>query len=90
MIFLRTSNKILSEFSRFGFSHRKVFRANHYFKMPKKTSTTAKKSPVKDSKDAKGGKWRNARKSIVAVKTAAIGALERRKSIAAEMLEDPT
>lgn len=90
MIFLRTSNKILSEFSRIGFSHRKVFRANHYFKMPKKTSTTAKKSPVKDSKDGKGGKWRQARKSIVAVKTAAIGALERRKSIAAEMLEDPT
>lgn len=60
--------------------------------MPKKNSATAKKSPVKDSKGTKdtSGKWRQARKSIVQVKTAAIGALERRKSTAAEMLEDPT
>ena len=60
--------------------------------MPKKTSTAAKKSPAKDSKGTKdaNGKWRQARKSIIAVKTAAVGALERRKSIAAEMLEDPT
>ena len=70
------------------------------------TVETKPKSPRKDTKNSidknsrrkssgkDNGKWGKARKSIVQAKTAAMGAvggiLDRRKSMANEMIEDPT